>query len=162
MKKILSFLFIILTVSSFSQNKTKFSLHGKTKDIIDGTVLLLKNRLTDKFIDSVVVKNNTFLLQTNLDSFPIPTILYKDDSTAKLIWLEKNSMTFNASEASFSEAIITGSKTDSLVAILRKESRAIKSYKEIVANEIKFIQNNPNNIVSIHNLSIMASVFGKE
>lgn len=162
MKKIVSFFFLILSISCFGQNKTKFSLQGKTKDIADGTVLLLKNTLTDKYIDSVIVKNNTFLLQTNLSSFPIQTVLFKDGSTGKLLWLENNKMTFNSTNTSFGEAVITGSKTDSLVAILRKEGRAFKSYEEIVANEMKFIQNHPDNIVSAHNLSIMASVFGKE
>lgn len=162
MKKIVSFLFVILSVSCFCQNKTKFSLHGKTKDIADGTVLLLKNTLTDKFIDSVIVKNNTFLLQTNLSSFPIQTVLFKDGSTGKSIWLENNKMTFNSTNISFGEAVITGSKTDSLVAISRKEGRALKSYEEMVANEIKFVQNNPNNLASAYTLSVMASVFGKE
>jgi len=124
--------------------------------------LLLKNTLTDKFIDSVIVKNNTFLLQTNLSSFPIQTVLFKDSSTGKLIWLENNKMTFNSTNTSFGEAIITGSKTDSLVAISRKQVRELKSYEEMVDNEMKFVQNNPNNLASAYTLSVMASVFGKE
>lgn len=162
MKKKLSFIFFILTVSCFSQSQSKFSLYGKTNDVADGTVLFLKNILTDKFIDSVTVKNNVFLLQTKLTSFPLATILFKNSSSGKLIWLENNRMTFNSRNTSFTEAVITGSKTDSLVSILRKESRTLKSYEEIVANEMKFIQNNPDNILSAHNLAIMASVFGKE
>lgn len=162
MKKTVSFFFLILSIYCFGQNKTKFSLQGKTKDIADGTMLLLKNTLTDKFIDSVIVKNNTFLLQTNLSSFPIQTVLFKDSSTGKLIWLENNKMTFNSTNTSFGEAIITGSKTDSLVAISRKQVRELKSYEEMVDNEMKFVQNNPNNLASAYTLSIMASVFGKE
>ncbi|MBC7846393.1 MAG: AhpC/TSA family protein [Flavobacterium sp.] len=162
MKKTLLVLFVILSVSCFGQNKTKFSLYGKTKDIADGTVLLLQNTLTNKFIDSVVVKNNTFLFQTKISSFPIQVVLFDKSSSAKMIWLENNKMTFDATTTSFREAVITGSKADSLVAVLRKEGRALKSYEEMVANELKFIQNHPDNIVSAHNLSIMASVFGKE
>lgn len=162
MKKALSFLFILLCVYSFSQNKTKFSLQGNTKDIADGTVLLLQNDLIGKFIDSVIVKNNTFLFQTKINYFPIQVVLFDSSSSAKRIWLEKNNMTFDATKTSFREAVIAGSKTDSLVEAFRKESRALKSYEEMVANEMKFIQNHPDNIVSAHNLSIMASVFGKE
>lgn len=162
MKKTLLFLFVILSLHCFGQNKTKFSLQGKTKDIADGTVLLLQNMLTNKFIDSVVVKNNAFLFQTKISSFPIQVVLFDRSSSAKMIWLENNKMTFNSTNTSFGEAVITGSKADSLVALLRKEGRAFKSYEEMVANEMKFIQNHPDNIVSAHNLSIMASVFGKE
>lgn len=162
MKKILSFFFIILSIYCFSQDKTKFSLQGKTKDIADGTVLLLQNTLTDKFIDSVMVKNNAFLFQTNISSFPIQVVLFNRGSSAKTVWLENNKMSFNATETSFSEAVITGSKTNSLVEAFRKESRTLKSYEEMVANEMKFVQNNPNNIASAYTLSVMASVFGKE
>lgn len=162
MKKALLFLFLTLSIFSFSQNKTKFSLHGKTKDIPDGTVLLLQNMLTNKFMDSVVVKNNTFLLQTKISSFPFQVVLFDRSSSAKTIWLENNKMTFDATKTSFREAVITGSKTDSLVEAFRKESRALKSYDEKVANEMKFVQDNPNNLASAYTLSVMASVFGKE
>lgn len=162
MKKAFLFLFLTLSIFSFSQNKTKFSLHGKTKDIPDGTVLLLQDMLTNKFMDSVVVKNNTFLFQTKINSFPIHVVLFDRSSSAKMIWLENNKMTFNSTETSFKDAIITGSKTDSLVEVFRKEGRALKSYEEMVANEMKFVQDNPNNLASAYTLSVMASVFGKE
>lgn len=162
MKKRLSLLFIMLSIYCVGQKPTKFSLHGKTKDIPDGTVLLLQNMLTNKFMDSVVVKNNTFLLQTKISSFPFQVVLFDSSSSAKTIWLENNKMTFDATKTSFREAVITGSKTDSLVEAFRKESRLLKSYDEKVANEIKFVQNNPNNLASAYTLSVMASVFGKE
>lgn len=162
MKKRLSFLFIMLSIYCVGQKPTKFSLHGKTKDIPDGTVLLLQNMLTNKFMDSVVVKNNTFLLQTKISSFPFQVVLFDSSSSAKTIWLENNKMTFDATKTSFREAVITGSKTDSLVEAFRKESRALKSYDEKVANEMKFVQDNPNNLASAYTLSVMASVFGKE
>jgi peroxiredoxin len=162
MKKALSFLFIMLSIYCFSQNKTKFSLHGKTKDIPDGTVLLLQDMLTNKFMDSVVVKNNTFLFQTKINSFPFQVVLFDRSSSAKTIWLENNKMTFDATKTSFREAIITGSRTDSLVTKLRKGYITLKSYEEIVESELKFIQDNPDNIASAYSLSVMASVFGKE
>lgn len=162
MKKAFLFLFLTLSIFSFSQNKTKFSLHGKTKDIPDGTLLLLQDMLTNKFMDSVVVKNNTFLFQTKINSFPFQVVLFDKSSSAKTIWLENNKMTFDATKTSFREAVVTGSRTDSLVEAFRKESRALKTYEEIVANEMKFVEDNPNNLASAYTLSVMASVFGKE
>ncbi len=162
MKKIFLSLFILFSFTCFSQNKNQFSLSGKTKDIPDGTVLLLKNELTDKFIDSVVVKNNTFLLRTKLPSSPLRTILFRDGSTSKGIWLENNKMTFNSTNTGFSDALITGSQTDSLIAILVKEGRTLKNPDERIALEMKFIENNPNNIASARSLSIMARAFGKK
>lgn len=160
MKKALLFSFILLSITCFSQNK--FSLEGKTKDIPDGTILKLKNILSNQFIDSVIVKNNTFNFKTKLSSSPIQVVLFKGATTAKLIWLENNAMSFNSTTTSFEDAIITGSNTDSLVAQCRKENRYLKNYEQIVENEAKFIENNPNNLASACNLSIMASAFGKK
>lgn len=162
MKKLLLLSFILLSISCFSQNKNKFSLQGKTKDIPDGTILKLKNTLTDKFIDSVIVKNNTFLFQTILPSSPLKVTIFKDKLNVKLLWLENNSMTFNSVNTSFNEAVITGSKTDSLYTILCEESKALTTYEQIVETEMRFIQNHPNSILSASNLSVMAPAFGKK
>lgn len=162
MKKLLLLSFTLLSILCFSQNKNKFSLQGKTKEIADGTVLKLKNSLTDKFIDSVIVKNNTFLIQTILPSSPLRVVLFKDGSTAKTIWVENNPMTFNSVHTSFNEAIITGSETDILYTKLCEESKPLTTYEEIVEVEMKFIQNHPNSILSASNLLIMAPGFGKK
>lgn len=162
MKNLNLFLLILIPYITFGQNKSGFSLQGKTKNISNGTILLLQNPLSNKFIDSVEVKNNTFIIKTALSNFPTKIILWRDGSTAKSIWVENKKMTFDASNSSFQDAIINGSITDSLSTQLRKQTRELKSYEEIVANEFEFIKNNPNNILSAHNLSIMANVFGKE
>jgi peroxiredoxin len=162
MKNLNLFLFILITYTTFGQNKNGFSLQGKTKNISDGTILLLQNPLSNKFIDSVEVKNNTFIIKTALSNFPAEIILWRDGSTAKSIWVENKKITFDSSNSSFQDAIINGSITDSLATQLRKQTRELKSYEEIVANELEFIKNNPNNILSAHNLSIMANVFGKK
>lgn len=161
MKNLVLAIAIFITCAGFAQGKNEFSLSGKTKDIPDGTMLLLQDPLQNIFIDSVSVKNNSFVLTTKLADYPYLIILYKDSSTAKMLWAEKTKMTFDATGAKFQEATITGSVTDSLVTQLRKRSRELKSYEEIVAVEREFITNNPNTIVSTHNLSVMASVFGK-
>jgi peroxiredoxin len=162
MKNLTLILITLITYSSFGQNNNKFSLYGKTKDISNGTILLLQNPLSNKFIDSVKVIGNSFVLNTQLNDFPVKLILWRNGSTAKTIWVENKNMTFDSSNSSFDNAIINGSVTDSLATSLKKKYKELKSYEEIVSYELEFIKNNPNNILSAHNLSIMASVFGQE
>uniref|UniRef100_UPI00404BA129 redoxin domain-containing protein n=1 Tax=Gelidibacter sp. TaxID=2018083 RepID=UPI00404BA129 len=156
------FLISLITYSCIGQNDSKFSINGKTKDLANGTILLLQNPLSNKFIDSVKVVDNTFVLNTQLTDFPAKLILWRDGSTAKTIWVENKNMTFDSSNSSFENAIINGSITDSLATSLKSKFKELKSYEEIVAYELAFIKNNPNNIISAHNLSIMAKVFGQE
>lgn len=160
MKNLILAIILLITCAACSQNKNEFSLSGKTKDIADGTMLLLQDPLLNTFIDSVSVKNNSFVLTTKLPDYPYKILLYKDGATAKIIWAEKNKMTFDASSSGFQDAVITGSATDNLATQLRKQAHELKSYKEIVNLEQEFIKNNPDNILSAHNLSVMASVFG--
>lgn len=165
MKKYLAlilFLIILITNSCIGQNDNTFSINGKTKDLANGTILLLQNPLSNKFIDSVKVVDNTFILNTQLTYFPAKLILWKDGSSAKTIWVENKNMTFDSRHSSFDNAVITGSITDSLATLLKNKYKELKSYEEVLAYELEFIKNNPNNIISAHNLSIMAKVFGKE
>ncbi|MFD2914640.1 TlpA disulfide reductase family protein [Psychroserpens luteus] len=156
------FLILLITYSCIGQNDSKFSINGKTKDLDNGTILLLQNPLSNKFIDSVKVTENTFVLNTQLTDFPAQLILWRDSSTAKILWVENKNMTFDSSTSSFDNAVITGSITDSLATSLKNKFKELKSYEEIVLYELEFIKNNPNNILSAHNLSIMAKVFGQE
>ena len=162
MKYLITIICFSISCFCIGQPESGFTLEGKTRDIPNGTLLLLQDPLLEKFIDTAEVNNNTFLLQTQLKKFPIKTTLWLDGSTAKTIWIENNKMTFDASATSFAEALIFGSKTDSLATVQRNQTLALESYDEMVAQELKFIKNNPNSILSAHNLSIMASVFGKE
>lgn len=156
------FLILLVTNTCIGQNNSEFSINGKTKDVANGTILLLQDPLSNKFIDSVKVVNNTFILNTKLTDFPMKLILWKDGSTAKTIWVENNNMTFDSSNSSFENAIINGSTTDSLATSLKSKYKKLKSYEEIVSLELEFIKNNPNSIISAHNLSIMAKVFGQK
>ncbi|WCO03492.1 TlpA disulfide reductase family protein [Psychroserpens ponticola] len=156
------FLISLITNSCFGQNDSKFSINGKTKNLVNGTILLLQNPLSNKFIDSVKVLDNTFVFNTQLTYFPAKLILWRDGSTAKTIWVENKNMTFDSSNSNFENAIINGSITDRLATSLKSKYKELKSYEEIVAFELEFIKNNPNNIISAHNLSIMAKAFGHE
>lgn len=160
MKNLILALVLLVACSACSQNNKEFSLTGKTKDIADGTILLLQDPFLNTFIDSVAVKNNSFIFTTKLPDYPYQILLYKDGATAKMIWAEKSKMTFDASNSHFQDAVITGSATDDLATQLREQAHKLKSYKEIVNLEQEFIKNNPDNILSAHNLSVMAGVFG--
>ncbi|MGK0376773.1 hypothetical protein [Patiriisocius sp. Uisw_017] len=78
-KKLSLLLFILVSQANFGQNDSVFSLHGKTKESLDRTVLLVQDPLKDKFIDSVKVIENSFGLNTPLTDFPLELILYRDD-----------------------------------------------------------------------------------
>jgi thiol-disulfide isomerase/thioredoxin len=156
------FLISLITYSSIGQNNSKFSISGKTKGLSNGTILLLQNPLSNKFIDSVKVTNNTFIFKTQLTDFPTKLILWRDGSTAKTIWVENKNMSFDSSNSNFENAIINGSITDSLFTDLKNKQKELKSYEEMVSYELEFIKNNPNSMLSAHNLSIMAKVFGHE
>ena len=156
------FLISFITYSCIGQNDNKFSINGKTKDLDNGTILLLQNPLSNKFIDSVKATGNTFILNTRLTDFPAKLILWKDSSTGKTIWVENKNMTFDSSNSSFENAVINGSIADSLATSLKNKYKELKSYEEIVSYELEFIENNPNNILSAHNLSIMVKVFGQK
>ena len=161
MKTLLLLISILLTTPTFAQLNKSFSLQGKTKNIPDGTVLLIQDAVLEKVIDSVKVINNSFILKTTLPNYPYKISLWRDSSTAKTIWVENNKMTFDASVSGFEEAVITGSVTNTLALQLRDKQHSLKSYEDMVALEFDFIRNNPDNILSAHSLSIMATVFGK-
>jgi peroxiredoxin len=162
MKNLILLLITLITYSSFGQNISEFSIVGKTKDISNGTILLVQNPLTNKFIDSVKVIDNYFFLNTQPNDFPIKLTLWRDSSTAKSIWVEDKKMTFDSSDSSFENATISGSVTDSLATSLRNTIKELKSLKEMQSYVLEFIENNPNSILSAYNLSNMAPVFGQK
>ncbi len=162
MKNIILFLILLIANSSFSQNTNEFSLYGKTKGLKDGAYILLQNPQLKKITDSAKVSDNTFFFNTKFTELPIKIILWRDKYTPKTIWIENNKMYFDASSSNFEDAIVMGSITDSLATILRNNTKVLKTYEDVITGELDFIENYPNNILSAHNLSIMAPVFGKE
>ena len=162
MRNLILLLITLITYSSFGQNNSKFSLVGKTKDIFNGTTLLLENPLTNKVIDSVKVLDNSFVLNTQLNDFPLQLYIRGHKSSLKIVWVENKKMTFDSSNSIFENATITGSVTDSLATSLWNTMKEFKSLKETESYLLEFIKNNPNSILSAHNLSIMAPVFGQE
>ena len=153
---------ILLSVFSYGQKASTFSLEGKTKNFEDGTVLYLKNNLNDKIIDSAIVANNQFKFNTKISKFPLRVLLYnKSFSEWRDFWLEKNQMTFDASESNFKSARITGSQSEDLSQKLYGNTAKL-SFEERNELEKKFIKENPNSIVSAFILSVFARDWGKD
>lgn len=164
MKKI-SFIFLTLLWFSCSlRTEPKFSLSGKTNNFKNGTTLYLYNTIEEKIIDSAEVNNNSFEFDTELElEIPLEVVLHdKDYSYYRLFWIEKNKMTFDASENRFKTAVITGSETEDLKQELAKKENATQTEKELIQVEKKFIEEHKNSILSVKALSIYAVTLGKD
>nr|WP_299066837.1 AhpC/TSA family protein [uncultured Allomuricauda sp.] len=158
---IIGTLFIGL-LSCKDDNVVEFSLLGKTNGIENGTVLFLKNQDTKETVDSTVVYENRFLFNTKLPKSPIRFFLHdKNFSNKCYLWLENNSMTFDASKSDFKNAIVKGSESE----ILQKKLYAILdtiSRPSWLKYEMDFVKNNPSSIVSARLLSLYSTTIGKE
>ena len=155
-------LILLATISYSQKNDSTFSLVGKTNNLENGTVLYLKNNLSEKIIDSTIVTNNQFKFNSKILKFPIRALLFnKEFSQRRDIWLENNTMFFDASDSNFKNATITGSQAESLSQRLY-ENTAKLSYEERNELEKKFVKENPNSIVSAFILSVFSRDWGKD
>lgn len=162
MKKIVFVLVIIAVVSFTINQESGFSLSGKTNNLENGTVLYLKDNLTDKIIDSTTVKDNQFVFTTKIDKFPLRVLLYnKAFSQWRDIWLENNQIFFDASKGDFKNANVTGSQSENLTQKLYENASTL-SFEERNLLEKKFVKDNPNTIVSAFILSVFAADWGKD
>lgn len=79
MKSLLLTLNLLLSISCNQKPETGFSLTGNTNGIKDGTVLYLHDNLSDRTIDSTVVKKSSFKFRTEIPNFPIRILLRTED-----------------------------------------------------------------------------------
>jgi len=79
MKMTLLGLLLLALVSCNQKEELAFSLQGKTNSMKNGTVLYLKNNLSEKIIDSTIVTNNQFTVNAKLSKFPIRVLLYNKE-----------------------------------------------------------------------------------
>ena len=158
--KILTFgILILLLFTCKEQPKPEFSLKGKTKDIENGMVIYLVNK---EFQDSTLVENNTFYFKTKLPYYPIQAVLRtKDNFAYRFLWLEDNSMTFDALNGDFLTANVTGSESENLSQDLYKVIDSLPR-EERLKKELEFVKNNPNSIVSASMLAVYSTTFGKK
>lgn len=150
------FLLIIICLCSLNLNAQnhQFSLTGKTSNIEDGTYLYLRDLVTGKFIDSAKVENNSFRLNTELEKSMVYSMLFtKDKKNFKELWIEGNKMTLDASNTSFNNAIVEGSKSQDLSKKIRSKVHAniVDLPNDTIKNrEINFIKKYPNSLVSAY------------
>ncbi|WP_262708981.1 TlpA disulfide reductase family protein [Winogradskyella algicola] len=145
------------------KSSAEFSLTGKTRGIENGTMIYLDNAdsQTIDLIDSTKVENNSFVFNTELPNSPLHVVLRtNDDSHYRFLWLENKSMTFDASQNDFENAIVTGSKVENSAQSLRKELENLSEENQR-KKEIEFIKKHPNSIVSAETLSTYLTTFGK-
>lgn len=159
MKKLIFGILALLIFSCKEQPKTKFSLNGKTKDVENGMVIYL---IIDQFKDSTVIENNTFHFKTKLPHSPIEAVLRtKDNFAYRFLWLEDNSMTFEASNGDFLTANVAGSESEDLIQDLYRIADTLPREKRLKM-EMEVVKNNPNSIVSASILAVYSTTFGKK
>jgi peroxiredoxin len=159
MKKLTFGILALLVFSCKEQPKTEFSINGKTKDVENGMVIYLVN---DEFKDSTIIENNTFHFKTKLPYSPIQAVLRtKDNFAYRFLWLEENSMAFDASNGDFLTANVTGSESEDLSQDLYRVADTLPREKRLKM-EMEFVKNNPNSIVSASMLAVYSTTFGKK
>ena len=162
MKTTIFGLVLILLISCNQKEDQSFLLEGKTNEIENGTVIYLKDNLAEKIIDSTIVTNNEFTLNTKISDFPLRVLLFnKEFSQWRDIWLENNKMTFDASQSDFKSASITGSESQNLTKKLYENTDKL-SWEEKNELEKKFVKENPNSIVSAFILSVFSRDWGAD
>lgn len=152
MLKILLLIICFFTLNLNAQTQ-KFSLTGKTSKIEDGNYLYLRDLVTGEQLDSTLVENNRFLLTTDLPESMIFAMLFtKDKKNFKELWLENNTMTFDASKTSFNDALITGSENQDLAGKINEVHENILELPAdtIDKRETNFIKKYPNSLVSAY------------
>ncbi|MCF6271054.1 MAG: AhpC/TSA family protein [Melioribacteraceae bacterium] len=182
----LTVLFFSCADKNTPQLNEGFIILGNIKNIPDSSWVTLSNN-NSGIIDSTMVLNNKFELTGKVETPTNYFLLIKSTMDYKSIWVENSKMTFTAESGKFFEAKVTGSKTqldadklwvkllplykkqDSLSLLIRKgnnktslkaESKKIR----ITINKmsVDFIRENPNSLISLHNLEIMKTTYGKE
>jgi peroxiredoxin len=149
-------LLIIICFCSLNLNaqQREFTLTGKTSNIEDGTYLFLRDLVTKKFIDSAKVEYNNFTMNPKLEKSMVYSMLFtKDKKNFKELWIEGNKMTLDASNTSFNDAVVEGSKSQDLSKKIRNEVHAnIVDLPQdtIKKREINFIKKYPNSLVSAY------------
>jgi peroxiredoxin len=163
MKNTIIGILLLLFSSCNDKSSAEFSLTGKTRGIENGTMIYLDNAdsQTIDLIDSTKVENNSFVFNTELPNSPLHVVLRtNNDSHYRFLWLENKSMTFDASQNDFENAIVTGSKVENSAQSLRKELENLSEENQR-KKEIEFIKKHPNSIVSAETLSTYLTTFGK-
>lgn len=161
MKNLILGICLIFCFSCNQNTDQTFQLSGKTSGIEDGSILYLRYLLEDQIIDSATVINNSFLFKTKLPDSTVQVVLnYENSGPYRFIWLENKPMTFDASEAGFRNAIVTGSDTEQLSQELDSTQKGL-SRSEVLKLDRQFVKEHPNSLVAANILAVYTTTWGK-
>ncbi|MDE3741297.1 TlpA disulfide reductase family protein [Maribacter polysaccharolyticus] len=159
MKKLIFGIITLFIISCNEKQTAEFSLRGTTNGIENGTYIFLH---TDDVTDSTMIGNNAFYFKTKLSKSPMEATLRTSDwFQRRVLWLENVPMTFDASKTDFINAKVSGSESENLSQTLYPIADNL-SRKEQLEMEMKFVENNPNSVVSASILSVYSTTWGKE
>jgi peroxiredoxin len=161
MKKLLLYTLLLFILSCSKSTNKNFSLKGKTNGTEDGTWIYLKDSYNNKILDSTKIVDNSFELESSVDSFPIKGFLYfRDYKNYTYLWIEENKILFDSSKKAFKEAEVSG-QINTLYNELR-ESLKDKPRDKRIKTEKQFIKDNPESIISASMLSVYKTTFGRD
>jgi peroxiredoxin len=142
----------------------QFTLKGRTNSLPDGTMLYLTESISNQIADSIQVSSNRFHAKGHLEASPTNFYLHTADFAEYVsLWIESGHMTFDATDADFKNAIITGSRTqaeakDFLQAIASIDSDDMVETEQLA---IEFVKAYPANRLSASMLAGYAPEWGK-
>jgi peroxiredoxin len=140
-----------------------FSISGQTSHIPDSTMLFLTDVVTNKVTDSMIILNNRFSVQGRLETSPTHFYIYSSDyALSKSIWLEPGNITFDAAEVEFSQAKISGSKTQTQANDFFDAIAVAESDQQVEQLAKQFIQSYPSNRMSASMLAGYAPAWERD
>jgi peroxiredoxin len=135
--KQLGIIFLVFAIATSCQNKTDtrgFTIQGTAKNVPDGThILLYFFPNTHKVVDSTVVMGEKFQFKGNLDRPTLAHVRMPNSRDDKTFWLENAEIRVVGEKGRFSDAEITGSKT-------QDESVLLLSRKDSIFNEMEKLE----------------------
>lgn len=147
-----------------STDAKQFTLKGKTNNLPDGTMLYLTESISNQIADSMQVSSNRFHTKGYLEDSPTNFYLHTADfSEYVALWIESGHMTFDATDADFKNAIITGSKTQTEAMDFMRAIASIDAddTEETEKLAMEFVKAYPANRLSASMLAGYAPEWGK-
>lgn len=166
--RILLYIFIIVlpvflsVIRMDGQEAQPFVLKGITHNLADGTVIYVRDILSNELIDSITIRLNSFTYAKNFEEFPKHIYLHTVDyAEMKSFWIEDTIITFDATRTNFEDAKILGSRTQTELNLLLSETRDVESEDQIEAITTKYIVDYPDNRAMAAALAGYASSWGR-
>jgi thiol-disulfide isomerase/thioredoxin len=148
------FVNLFLFEASFSQNPVAhFKITGTAFGFPDSTVIFLDS------LKSFVVRDRFQFAGILKDGAKYDVLRTGNFGDYKFLWVGKGTTTITLKKGDFKNAIIKGSKTQTLQDSL---NAAVKAGKSEVETRITFIRNHPNSIISARLLSDFATTWGRD